>query len=53
VALAATDGTTVRLDQLAGRSAVFAYPRTARPGEAPRGGLEAWSARDQALTAPG
>jgi peroxiredoxin len=44
VELVATDGTTVRLDRLAGRSAVFAYPRTGRPGEEPLGGLEAWNA---------
>lgn len=44
VALAATDGTTVRLDELAGRSVVFAYPRTGRPGEEPPGGEEGWNA---------
>jgi peroxiredoxin len=44
VALAATDGTTVRLDRLEGRSAVFAYPRTGRPGEESLGGSEAWDA---------
>jgi peroxiredoxin len=38
VALPATDGTIVRLDALPGRSVVFAYPRTGRPGEqAPTG----------------
>jgi peroxiredoxin len=38
VALPATDGTSVRLDELPGRSVVFAYPRTGRPGEeAPEG----------------
>jgi peroxiredoxin len=33
VALAATDGTSVRLDELPGRTVAFAYPRTGRPGE--------------------
>ena len=32
VALAATDGSTVDLSELAGRTVVFAYPRTGRPG---------------------
>jgi len=32
VSLQATDGTSVRLDQLQGRTVVFAYPRTGRPG---------------------
>jgi peroxiredoxin len=31
--LAATDGSTVRLDRLPGRVVVYAYPRTGRPGE--------------------
>ena len=44
VALAATDGERVRLDELPGRSVVFAYPRTGRPGEAPPGGEEGWNA---------
>jgi peroxiredoxin len=44
VALAATDGTTVRLDELPGRSVVFAYPRTGRPGEELPGGEAAWNA---------
>ena len=44
VALAATDGSTVRLDELPGRSAVFAYPRTGRPGEEPPGGEAGWNA---------
>lgn len=43
-ALAATDGTSVRLDQLGGRSVVFAYPRTGRPGEPSPGGDDAWDA---------
>jgi peroxiredoxin len=42
--LAATDGTTVRLDQLPGISVVFAYPRTGRPGEEPPGGEVGWNA---------
>ncbi len=44
VALAATDGSTVRLDELPGRSVVFAYPRTGRPGEAPPSGEAGWNA---------
>lgn len=42
--LAATDGTSVRLDELPGISVVFAYPRTGRPGEESPGGDEAWNA---------
>jgi peroxiredoxin (alkyl hydroperoxide reductase subunit C) len=33
VPLTATDGTEVSLGRLAGRTVVFAYPRTGRPGE--------------------
>jgi peroxiredoxin len=44
LALAATDGTSVRLDELPGRSVVFAYPRTVRPGEEPPGGEAGWNA---------
>jgi peroxiredoxin len=44
VALTATDGSTVRLDELPGRSVVFAYPRTGRPGEEPPGGESGWNA---------
>jgi peroxiredoxin len=44
VELEATDGSWVRLDQVAGRSVVFAYPRTGRPGEASLGGDAAWDA---------
>src|SRR3954470_2178729 len=33
VELAATDGATVRLDQLSGLTIVFAYPWTGRPGQ--------------------
>lgn len=44
VALPATDGTVVRLDELPGRSVVFAYPRTGRPGQEPPGGEAAWNA---------
>jgi peroxiredoxin len=44
VALAATDGSTVRLDELPGRSVVFAYPRTGRPGEDPPSGEAGWNA---------
>ncbi|HWM09984.1 MAG TPA: peroxiredoxin [Solirubrobacteraceae bacterium] len=44
VALTATDGEVVRLDELPGRSVVFAYPRTGRPGEDPPGGEAGWNA---------
>ena len=44
VELPATDGTTVRLDLLEGRTVVFAFPRTGRPGEESLGGTEAWNA---------
>lgn len=33
IALTATTGETVRLDELAGRTILFAYPRTGRPDE--------------------
>ena len=44
VTLTATDGEHVRLDELPGRSVVFAYPRTGRPGEEPPGGEAGWNA---------
>lgn len=44
VALSATHVSPVRLDQLKGRTVVFVYPRTGRPGEASLGGDEAWDA---------
>jgi len=44
IALTATDGEAVRLDELPGRTVVFAYPRTGRPGEPPPGGEEGWNA---------
>jgi peroxiredoxin len=44
VALPATDGGVVRLDELPGRSVVFAYPRTGRPGEESPGGDAGWNA---------
>jgi peroxiredoxin len=44
VTLPATDGALVRLDELDGRSSVFAYPRTGRPGEEPPGGEAGWNA---------
>jgi peroxiredoxin len=44
VALPATDGTSVRLDALQGRTVVFAYPRTGRPGESSPGGDAEWDA---------
>jgi peroxiredoxin len=44
VALRATDGTSVRLDELEGRTVVFAYPRTGRPGEPSPGGDDEWDA---------
>ncbi|MEA2981470.1 MAG: hypothetical protein QOF09_3293 [Alphaproteobacteria bacterium] len=34
IALAATDGTEVRLSNLRGRTVVYVYPRTGRPGQA-------------------
>ena len=44
VALWATDGASVRLDELEGRTVVFAYPRTGRPGEPSPGGDDEWNA---------
>jgi peroxiredoxin len=44
VALPATGGGEVRLDRLEGRTVVFAYPRTGRPGEEPLGGTAFWNA---------
>jgi peroxiredoxin len=44
VALRATDASNIRLGALPGRSVVFAYPRTGRPGEPSLGGDEAWDA---------
>ncbi len=44
ITLRATDGADVRLDELKGRTVVFAYPRTGRPGEPSLGGDEAWDA---------
>ena len=44
IALRATDGTSVRLDELKGRTVVFAYPRTGRPGESSPGGDKEWDA---------
>ena len=44
IALAATDGSSVRLDELDGLSVVFAYPRTGRPGEELPGGEDGWNA---------
>jgi peroxiredoxin len=44
VALPATDGSEVTVAELPGRSVVFAYPRTGKPGEASLGGDEAWDA---------
>jgi peroxiredoxin len=41
VPLPATDGTTVDLSALPGRTVVYAYPRTGRPGEANPDGWEA------------
>ena len=34
IALAATDGAAVNLSKLAGRTVVYVYPRTGRPGQA-------------------
>jgi peroxiredoxin len=44
IALQATNGTSVRLDELTGRTVLFAYPRTGRPGEPSLGGDEQWDA---------
>ena len=44
VALPATDGSAVRLDELPGLSVVVAYPRTGEPGKKPPGGEEDWDA---------
>ena len=41
VALLATDGSTVDLSKLMGRTIVYAYPRTGRPGQALPGGWDA------------
>src|SRR5215831_13003851 len=41
VSLAATDGTQVDLAKLAGRTVVYIYPRTGRPGVAPPDGWDA------------
>jgi peroxiredoxin len=41
VALAATDGARVDLSTLRGRTVVYVYPRTGRPGEAPVDGWDA------------
>jgi peroxiredoxin len=43
IALPSTDGGSVRIDELAGLSVVFAYPRTGRPGQAPPGGEDDWN----------
>ncbi len=44
VVLQATDGTSVRLDELKGRTVVFAYPRMGLPGESSPGGDNEWDA---------
>jgi peroxiredoxin len=44
VALRATDGSEANLAALDGRSVVFAYPRTGKPGEQSLGGDDAWNA---------
>jgi peroxiredoxin len=44
IALPATDGTSVRLDELPGLTVVVAYPRTGRPGQEPPGGEAGWNA---------
>jgi peroxiredoxin len=44
VELQATDGSRVRLDELGGRTVVFAYPRTGHPGEPSPGGDDEWNA---------
>jgi peroxiredoxin len=44
IALPATDGSSVRLDTLPGRTVVFIYPMTGRPGREPPGGEAGWNA---------
>ena len=44
VALPATDGSEITLAELPGRSVVFAYPRTGKPGESSLGGDAFWDA---------
>ena len=44
VALTASDGADVTLAELPGRSVVFAYPRTGKPGEPSLGGDAFWDA---------
>jgi peroxiredoxin (alkyl hydroperoxide reductase subunit C) len=44
VTLHATNGDVVRLDQIPGRTVVFAYPRTGRPGDVALIGEEEWNA---------
>ena len=44
VALRASDGSEVNLAAIRGRSVVFAYPRTGKPGEQSLGGDDAWNA---------
>jgi peroxiredoxin len=44
IALPATDGSQVRLDELEGLSVVLAYPRTGQPGKEPPGGEAGWNA---------
>lgn len=39
--LPATDGSSINLSKLSGRTVVYVYPRTGRPGEAP---IEGWDA---------
>src|SRR5437764_3018035 len=41
IALASTDGTDVNLARLRGRTVVYAYPRTGRPGQALLAGWDA------------
>jgi len=41
LALAATDGSQIDLSKLAGRTVVYIYPRTGRPGENPPDGWDA------------
>ena len=41
IALAATDGSSVNLSRLAGRTVVYIYPRTGRPGQATPTGWDA------------
>ena len=52
IALPATDGSPVNLSRLAGRTVVYVYPRTGRPGQAMPDGWDAIPARAAARRSP-